>query len=259
MASRSPRAAADAAYVEAEEALRVATASMAAAARAALLCDDSAAAESARTRLRAALARAKGALRALRVLLTAKLAAEAEEENEVWPFLPPTLCIARTLLHVRGRRARPHTPRARAQATRSSGVSILSLPDELLLRCLAPLPPPLRRLHAAAVCRRFKRLLYTPALRAALLRAHMLPQGASLAPGESLTSPDGRFRFTLEARGASIALYYSPQRHARGADETRIWTLSFICWPRAVRLLLHALAGALYAFNPFGDPRWSSS
>jgi hypothetical protein len=81
MASRSPRAAADAAYVHALEALRDATAL-----RAALGDDDSAIAAAAPTqqlRLRAALARAEDAAGALPALLAAKRAAEAEEENEV--------------------------------------------------------------------------------------------------------------------------------------------------------------------------------
>jgi hypothetical protein len=77
------------------------------------------------------------------------------------------------------------------------------------------------------VCHRFERLLYTPALRAALHRAHMLPQGASLAPGESLTSPDGRFRFVYQT-DAKVVLYYAPSGHVRGVDGTFVWTLPFV-------------------------------
>jgi hypothetical protein len=156
----------------------------------------------------------------------------------------------------------------RAQAGRGAVVSrasIDSLSDDLLLRALAPLPL-LRRLRASAACRRFKRLLYTPALRASLRRAHMLLQGASLAPGGALTSPDDRFRFTFQT-DANVVLYYAPQRHRGGPGAgPAVWALQTVRgwfnYPPG-RLELQR-DGRLVAYEEdieqwFGAERWASS
>lgn len=77
-------------------------------------------------------------------------------------------------------------------ASLAAAASLEALPDELLTRTLRMLPL-VSRLRASAVSRRFKRLLYTPELRAAFDPAHVLPNRRSLARRHSLRSPDGRF------------------------------------------------------------------
>ncbi len=82
-----------------------------------------------------------------------------------------------------------------------------ALPDELLSLLFHALPV-VRRLRACLVSRRFKRLLFTPALHAALSRAHTLPAGSALQPRSFITSPDGRFRFIFQNE-ANVVLYYA--------------------------------------------------
>jgi hypothetical protein len=140
-------------------------------------------------------------------------------------------------------------------------MSIDSLPDDLLLRALAPLPL-LRRLRASTVCRRFKRLLYTPALRASLRRAHMLPQGESLAPGGApLASPNGRVHFAFQTDGnAALCCATVGAPGAPGADGTAVRALRTDAYNFAPdRLALLAVAGALVAFDVHGRARWCSS
>jgi hypothetical protein len=168
-------------------------------------------------------------------------------------------------LHVR-HATHAHTYRD-AQAGRivvvvsSSTMSIDSLPDDLLLRALAPLPL-LRRLRASAACRRFKRLLYMPALRASLHRAHTLPQGESLAPGGALTSPDGRFRLVFKREG-NVVLSHAAGGHAPGVDGAAVWALGVHSAFAPGRLALPVRrgppgAGQLVAFDNLGHARWAS-
>ena len=69
---------------------------------------------------------------------------------------------------------------------------IYTLPDELLSRVLVALPV-LSRFRLCAVSRRFKRLLFTPALREELRAAvdpiHVLLSGHTLDAGRYLLSP----------------------------------------------------------------------
>jgi hypothetical protein len=299
-ASASVRAAAaDAAYVDAAEALRHATAQLAAAARATLGGDDNDSAAAAclrpraQQRLLAALSRAEGAVSALPPLLAAKRAAEAQQDAAEADAQARARRTFRAFVVKMSRRrtagegtpltrarfvspaptpphahAHAHAPRAQAGRTcvLSATTTIDSLPDELLLRCFAPLPL-LRRLAAAAACARFARLLHTPALRSALRRAHMLPQGESLFPGRALTSPDDRFRFIYQT-DANVVLYYAPARHRGGHGAgPAVWALQtvggeFMYSPGRLALLAPAAdltGGQLVAFDARGAARWASN
>lgn len=109
------------------------------------------------------------------------------------------------------------------------------LPDELWARVLLALPP-VHRLRACAVCRRFKRLSWTLALRSCFDRRHVLPPGIRLAtPGPVctiLTSPDRLTRLACGVVGGmevfsnvvGIVLLRSAMATNAGAHQvSRIW------------------------------------
>jgi hypothetical protein len=133
------------------------------------------------------------------------------------------------------------------------------LPDDLLLRCVAPLP--LRhRLRAAASCARLQRLIYTPALRAATRPAHLLTHAGQVCENEALTSPDGRFRFTFQ-EDANVVLYYAPSGHVAGADGTPIWALQSVGgqFGHYIAGRLHLTRdGRLVARDSRAQERWAS-
>jgi hypothetical protein len=98
---------------------------------------------------------------------------------------------------------------ASCHALRSSLAASASfdvLPDELLSRALHKLPL-VSKARACAVSRRFKRLLWTPALRAALDPTRMLLSERALLPGCSIDSPDGRMTLIYQ-NDANFVLYW---------------------------------------------------
>ncbi len=147
---------------------------------------------------------------------------------------------------------------ARALLQVVSGVD--ALPDELLSLLLHALPL-VRRLRACLVSRRFKRLLYTPALRAAFSRAHMLPAGSALEPGSFITSPDGRFSFVFQ-NDANVVLYYAGGGHAPGVRGQPVWamqTVGGIYGYAPDRLEMHADGNlAAYGLDDDHNARWQS-
>lgn len=88
----------------------------------------------------------------------------------------------------------------------AASASVYILPDELLSRALHKLPL-VSKARACAVSRRFKRLLWTPALRAALDPTRMLLSDRSLLPGCSIDSPDGRMALVYQT-DANFVLYW---------------------------------------------------
>ena len=123
------------------------------------------------------------------------------------------------------------------------------------------MPLPLRhRLRAATTCTRLKRLLYTPALRAATRPDHQMLSGGFLRPGGALTSPDGRFRFILQHDTDLALLYYAPHRNVDTARGTPVWTMQtvrggygYVAW----RLSLTD-DGLLAMHDLYRIPRWTS-
>jgi hypothetical protein len=134
-----------------------------------------------------------------------------------------------------------------------------ALPEDLLLRALAPLPL-LHRLRAAASCSRLKRLLYTPALRAATRPAHLMTHAQPLGEGNALTSPDGRFRFTFQ-EDANVVLYYAAHGHVRGVDGAPVWALQSVggVFGYTPGRLALTREGRLVACEPRGAVRWASA
>ena len=79
----------------------------------------------------------------------------------------------------------------------AASASIYMLPDELLSRALHALPL-VSRVRASAVSRRFRRMLSTEALRAAVDPAHVLLSSRSLTPGQGISSPNERLVLTYQ-------------------------------------------------------------
>jgi hypothetical protein len=105
----------------------------------------------------------------------------------------------------------------------AASASVYILPDELLSRALHKLPL-VSKARACAVSRRFKRLLWTPALRAALDPTRMLLSERSLLPGCSIDSPDGRLTLIYQ-HDANFVLYW---RRDGGQNLQPIWALQTV-------------------------------
>ncbi len=119
--------------------------------------------------------------------------------------------------------------------------------------------PLVHRLRACLVSRRFKQLLFTPALHAALSRAHTLPAGSALRPGRFITSPDGRFRFIYQT-DANVVLYFAAAGHIAGEDGTPIWAMQTVggAFNYEPGQLAMQADGRLVARDSDDDLRWAS-
>jgi hypothetical protein len=108
---------------------------------------------------------------------------------------------------------------------------IYTLPDELLLSRILLALPLLSRLRCCAVSRRFKRLLFTPALRdelrIALDPAHVLLSGRFRATDESVWSPDCRFLLSYQGDANLVLYYYRTMAH----DGHPVWALQTVACP----------------------------
>lgn len=146
---------------------------------------------------------------------------------------------------------------AQCRALRQSLVasaSIYVLPDELLSRVLRTLPP-VSRLRACAVSRRFRLLIDRDALCAALNPARMLVSGRALEPGDSINSPDGRFTLMYQ-HDANFVLYYFTLEGYQP-----VWALQTVHVPydqnRAGRVTLRS-EGVVAVRNAREETYWSS-
>ena len=148
------------------------------------------------------------------------------------------------------------------EVTRVGKPYIYTLPDELLLSRILLALPVISRFRCCAVSRRFKTLLFTPALREELHAAvdpmHVLLSGRSLTPDLRLRSPDRRF-FLVYQGDANLVLYYDFD--ASGIHFVPVWALQTVGCPYA-RYRAHCLElsrdGVVAVVNYFNQRYWQS-
>ena len=150
---------------------------------------------------------------------------------------------------------------AQCRALRSSlaaaSASIYVLPDDLLSRVLHALPL-VARVRCCAVSRRFRRLVDTDALRAALDPAHALVSGRPLAAGRSVNSPDGRYTLYYQ-HDANLVLYL--RRPVDGTLLRPLWALQTVHVPygqNAPGQLTLRRDGVVKVRNSRGETYWAS-
>ena len=149
------------------------------------------------------------------------------------------------------------------EVTRVGKPYIYTLPDELLLSRILLALPVISRFRCCAVSRRFKTLLFTPALRnelhAAVDPMHVLLSGRTLTAEGLIFSPD--YRFMLAYQGdANLVLYYSSRAQA-GGHHVPVWALQTVECPYA-RYRAHCLElsrdGVVAVVNLSNQRYWQS-